>query len=311
MAKTNIEWATKVWNPVTGCDKVSPGCKFCYAERLATTRLKHLPEYHNGFLGNVLTHMSRAEQPLHWKKPAIIFVNSMSDMFHESISDIFLLSLVGIMAECPQHIFLCLTKRPLLAYKWLQRVNIKLPKNIWIGISAENQEMLNRRLPVLMQIPCAGRFLSLEPLLDEVDLLEGTAQCVFRGVNTSGGSTGIDWVIVGGESGHQARPSRPDWYYLLRDQCNIMNVPFFFKQWGEWIDIDNGYKYLESLPQGSIYKFKTHNFGTVYKSCMVHKVGKHNAGKLLEGKLYQNYPEQFKHITNFYTNEKKIISHSD
>jgi protein gp37 len=206
--KTAIEWTDKTWNPSTGCTKVSPGCKHCYAEVLTQRFTNH---FTNGF--DFTLHENRLEQPLHWRKPSRIFVNSMSDLFHEDMPLEFLQRVFAVMRECPQHVFQILTKRherllelaPLLEWS----------ENVWMGVSVETQQYAVR-VDHLRQVPAHVRFLSCEPLLGPLDLnLEG-----------------IHWVITGGESGAGFRPVSHDWVRAIRDQCLDAQVAFFHKQWG-------------------------------------------------------------------------------
>lgn len=213
MANSQIEWTDATWNPVTGCSKVSPGCKNCYAERLAH-RLQAMgqPNYANGF--RLTFHESMLERPLEWKKPLLIFVNSMSDLFHEDIPLDFLLRTFEVMRQASWHRFQILTKRSerLLALDTL----IDWPVNVWMGVSVENDKY-RFRIDYLRKAHAQTKFLSLEPLLGplpDLNLAE------------------IDWVIVGGESGPGARPINKEWVVDLRDQCLLAKVPFFFKQWG-------------------------------------------------------------------------------
>ena len=275
---TGIEWTDETWNPVTGCSKVSEGCRHCYAERVShrfgwtesswTAR---------NVVQNVQLHPERLSQPLQWRKPRRIFVNSMSDLFHEQVTDEFIAAVFAVMAEANWHTFQILTKRPQrmlevvnsLAFDFDgavfngHRVTWPLP-NVWLGVSVENQRAADERIPLLLQTPAAVRFLSCEPLLGPVDL---TAIPAIDGMNTSvlapecwgdcacdkafgfdkgckrhGGdgqlTRRIDWVIAGGESGPSARPMHPDWARSLRDQCQETAVPFLFKQWGGWAAID-------------------------------------------------------------------------
>ena len=219
--KSKIEWTQATWNPVTGCTKVSPGCKHCYAERLAK-RLQAMgvKKYANGF--KVTLHEDALEIPLRWKHPRIIFVNSMSDLFHEEVPLEFIRKVFAVMKQARQHIFQVLTKRaermaelaPLL--EW--------PPNVWMGVSVENQHY-TYRIDLLRQVPASVRFLSLEPLLGPIPDLN---------------LDGIHWVIVGGESGPGARPMRKEWVLDIRDQCQRAGVLFFFKQWGGVYKSRNG-----------------------------------------------------------------------
>ncbi len=210
---SKIEWTDATWNPVTGCDKVSPGCKHCYAERLSH-RLKAtgMAKYRNGF--EVTLHPDTLEIPLHWRKPRSIFVNSMSDLFHDKVPDQFVRDVFDVMERADWHRYQVLTKRP----ERVANLNSELPwpEQVWLGVSVESKGYVHR-IDLLRETDAAVKFLSLEPLLGP--LLE---------LNLDG----IDWVIVGGESGPGARRMEADWATDLRDQCLAAGVPFHFKQWG-------------------------------------------------------------------------------
>jgi protein gp37 len=210
---SKIEWTESTWNPVTGCNKISPGCKNCYAERMAK-RLKLMgsERYVNEF--KLTLHEDVIEEPLNWKKPKTIFVNSMSDLFHERIPLEFIQKVFNVMVKAEWHTFQILTKRS----ERLEELSKFLPwsKNIWMGVSVENQKY-TYRINNLQKVPSAVRFLSVEPLIGKITKLD---------------LRGIDWVIVGGESGPKARFMDPDWVRLIRDKCNEQEVSFFFKQWG-------------------------------------------------------------------------------
>ncbi len=208
---TAIEWTDATWNPATGCDKVSPGCDHCYAERIALRDPKNFP---TGFA--VTLHPERLDKPLHWREPRRIFVNSMSDLFHDQIPDQFIEQVWDTMAAAPQHTFQLLTKRPGRMRSLLRHWQV-LP-NVWLGVSAENQKWADVRLPILAETPAAIRFVSAEPLIGPISLADHLP--------------GLDWVIVGGESGPEHRPMDPDWARDLRDQCTSAGVAFLFKQWG-------------------------------------------------------------------------------
>lgn len=211
---SSIEWTDATWNPVTGCSRVSPGCARCYAERIAE-RFRGTVAFPNGF--DLTLHPDRLEVPLKWKRSRRIFVNSMSDLFHEDVPIEFIRSVFGTMQQAEQHQFQILTKRgarlsevaPLL--EW--------PPNVWIGVSVEYQYWTSR-ISHLLAVPAAVRFLSCEPLLGPLHLDLG----------------GIDWVIVGGESGPRARPMRVEWATSIQRQCEAAGVAFFFKQWGNHDD---------------------------------------------------------------------------
>lgn len=211
--KSAIEWTESTWNPLSGCTKISPGCKHCYAERMAN-RLRAMGQqnYVNGFA--LTLHEDSLELPLQWKKPKTIFVNSMSDMFHVDVPRSFILKAFDVMYRAYWHRFQVLTKRA----ERLAVLSEELPwpENIWMGVSVETQEYL-RRVDYLRETKAAIKFLSLEPLLGPLEEI-----CL----------DGIDWVIVGGESGPGARAIDAKWVLSIRDQCLAANVPFFFKQWG-------------------------------------------------------------------------------
>jgi protein gp37 len=212
-SKSKIEWTESTWNPITGCTKVSPGCKFCYAERMSK-RLQAMgkPTYINGF--QVAVHEETFEYPLLIKKPKVIFVNSMSDLFHEAIADEVILRLFDVMRKASWHTFQILTKRA----ERLSQINslIEWPDNIWAGVSVETSDYLSR-IDHLRATNAKIKFLSVEPLLGPLPDLD---------------LTNIDWVIVGGESGPKSRKMEEDWVIQIRDTCITQNVPFFFKQWG-------------------------------------------------------------------------------
>ena len=210
---SHIEWTDATWNPVTGCSKVSPGCKFCYAERLAH-RLQAMGQknYRNGFEVTLQPHM--LEHPLHWRQPRRVFVNSMSDLFHNEVPTTYIERVFGVMRRAHWHQFQVLTKRSERLLE-LNRI-LQWQPQIWMGVSVENEDYLFR-VDHLRRTGAAIKFLSIEPLLGPLHNL---------------GLRGIDWVIVGGESGPHARPLDPAWVQALRDRCAAARVPFFFKQWG-------------------------------------------------------------------------------
>ena len=323
MAQSKIEWTERVWNPVTGCTKVSQGCKNCYAERQALAHQQHpnpkiAHPYRNGF--GVTLHPDRLHQPLHWRKPSRIFVNSMSDLFHQDVPDHFIAAVFGVMASCPQHTFQVLTKRPQRMLEWFQLIDRARPEcrecqaeicrsealhaipnnktdgggwhprlrsllgydtrwplpNVWLGVSTENQETADQRIPQLLQTPAVVRFVSCEPLLGPVDLAGVSGGNDYLGDHWDRNvGPGIDWVIAGGESGPGARPMHLDWARSLRDQCAAARVPFFFKQWGEWAPIGT------SGPHGP-RKYD------VESGCT--RVGKTAAGNHLDGRKHLEFP---------------------
>lgn len=216
--RSQIEWTDATWNPVTGCTKVSPGCDHCYAMRIAT-RFAGTPAYPRGF--GVTLHPGRLDRPIRWKRPRRIFVNSMSDLFHSDIPDEYIVRVWDVMANAPQHVYQVLTKRHGRMRSLVASGALRTLPNVWLGVSVEDQKRAELRIPALLGAPASVRFLSCEPLLGPVNLHLGD-------------TPGIDWVIVGGESGPGARPMQPDWARSLRDQCGAAGVPFHFKQWGDW-----------------------------------------------------------------------------
>lgn len=212
MAHSSIEWTEQTWNPTTGCTKISQGCKFCYAEVMAKRlQAMGIEKYKNGF--KVTLHRDVLDAPRKWK-PSVIFVNSMSDLFHENIPLDYIKEVFYVMNDCRQHNFQVLTKRSELLVEYNEYLT--WTENIWMGVSVEDARVLSR-IDDLRQCSAAIKFLSLEPLLGPLPKLN---------------LTGIDWVIVGGESGRKARPIKEQWVIDIRDQCMEANVPFFFKQWG-------------------------------------------------------------------------------
>lgn len=214
--QSTIEWTEQTWNPVTGCTKISPGCKHCYAETMAR-RLKAMGVhgYENGFDLTLLP--DRLRQPLERRKPTIYFVNSMSDLFHEEIPDAYIRKVFDIIKQTPQHTYQILTKR---AHRLSEFFNTyEAPQNAWLGVSVEDKKYGIPRIEALRNVPVRIRFLSVEPLLEDLGLIDLQE---------------IQWVIVGGESGPMARPMKQDWVLNIKRQCEQQNVAFFFKQWGGW-----------------------------------------------------------------------------
>ncbi len=276
-ARSRIEWTDATWNPTTGCNKVSAGCKNCYAERMAE-RLQNMDgsgRYRNGFTLTMHDDERTMSIPERWKKPKLIFVNSMSDLFHERVTDRFILDVFDVMSRCPQHIFQVLTKRPRrLSDFALQHGRHNFPTNLWLGTSIESSDVALERLDLLAEIghltDVAVRFVSFEPLLGPISLRHSLDVW------------GVNWAIVGGESGPRARPMLPDWARSVRATCRRtptclkvfeligappemmqhIGVPLFFKQWGEYNQ------------QGV-------------------RVGKKAAGRLLDGVLHDEMPQAY------------------
>jgi len=213
MSSSKIEWTESTWNPVTGCTKISSGCTNCYAEKMAK-RLKAMGQinYQNGF--NLTCHENALDIPLRWKKSRLIFVNSMSDLFHEYVSDEFIQRVFAVMQKAKQHQFQVLTKRAVRLEQMSQ--SLPWPENIWIGVTVEDAHNTSR-IDCLRKVKASVKFLSIEPLLGPIPSIN---------------LDGIDWVIVGGESGPCSREIREEWVLDIRDQCLRNQVPFFFKQWG-------------------------------------------------------------------------------
>ena len=310
MAKySRIEWTDATWSPVTGCTPISEGCENCYARRMAK-RLAGRCGYPAVDPFRATIHPERLDEPFRWKKPRRVFVCSMSDLFHEDVPYEFIYDIWDVMVKNRQHTFLILSKRPDRMQSFIERVMVnrmdyaymlgntpegkearkwalKPVQNVWLGVTAENQQRADERIPILLEIPAAVRFVSVEPMLGLVDLTgirfdRNTIMNVLEGCGINRLSPcqsipnafceKINWVICGGETGPGARPMHPDWVRSLRDQCQDSGVPFFFKQWGEF----------EYLRQGA-----KNGDGKI----VAHKVGKKRAGRLLDGREWNEMPE--------------------
>ena len=247
---TKIEWTDESWNPVTGCTKCSPGCANCYAEA-NISRLQANPKtaekYRNGF--KVTMHPDELEKPLHWKKPRKIFLCSMGDLFHEDVPFEFIVDVMTVMCLTSQHTYQVLTKRPERMAEYFNKYIV--PSNAWFGVTVCNQDEADKKIPILETIPATIKFISIEPMLTPIDLTRFLVRfrcwgCKFETPESPEGficprcrktymgsqyfSPAIDWVIVGGETGRNARPMNPDWARAIRDQCRVSETPFFFKQ---------------------------------------------------------------------------------
>lgn len=301
MNRTTIEWTDYTWNPVTGCTKVSAGCRECYAETMAKRfwgkrKFTHVQMYENRLW----------EPDLNAKKwrGKKVFVCSMSDLFHPDVTSSFIDDVLETIHNNPDTIFQVLTKRPERALEMLTGLPvaraIEVPPNLWIGVSCENQETANERIPLLLQIPAAVRFLSCEPLLGPIDIGKATQAGGIEFEKKYGKipygftwfrSNQIHWVIAGGESGRNARPMHPDWVRSLRDQCAKALVPFFFKQWGEYIPFEQFSIDIKREIRSGNCNHKIEMFGAddgiIYH---LHKVGKSKSGNLLDGKQHLNFP---------------------
>ncbi|HPS52999.1 MAG TPA: phage Gp37/Gp68 family protein [Phycisphaerae bacterium] len=371
MSEHKIGWLNvpgykgETWNPIIGCSKCSPGCQHCYAERMAG-RLVNIKqtEYYSGVVNHLVENSygrvvdtvwngktafveSALEKPLHWKQPRVIFVCSMSDLFHETVPFEWIDQVFAIMARCPQHKFLLLTKRPqrMVEYfaniggtsrhDWvwtcmarqmnvshLKGINWPLP-NVGIGVTICNQEEADAKIPMLLSIPAAMRFVSIEPMLGKIVLQTDTKYCETCGLHFNpieieseiehrdgsktievetfcercheiepemmstvcGCHIGLDWIIVGGESGPKARPMHPDWVRNIQQQCSDSGVPFFFKQNGEWLNSDK-------FSEGEIIAAIVCNRWYVFDDGIgMIQCGKQRAGHLLDGLEYREYPK--------------------
>lgn len=322
---TGIEWTDEVFNPTTGCTKVSQGCKHCYAETIAKRFWKGRP------FTDVQCHADRLEKPLRWRKPKRIFVNSMSDLFHKDVPDEFIAEVWGIMAASPQHTFQLLTKRPermrellnnepnqtiwdgssffeqvQLAWKDADtRSNIiKWPlPNVILGVSIEDQATADERIPLLLETPAACRMVSYEPALGPVDLgclhHDGITNVdALRGqhgvlVPLRGKCSSLDWIVAGGESGPKARPAHPDWFRAIRDQCAAAGVPLLFKQWGEWLpdnQLDQSQFVVKRGHPGAPPDLIGKEVCNLSPGLHAFKAGKKRAGRLLDGRLHDEFP---------------------
>lgn len=289
--KSRIEWTDATWNPMTGCTPVSEGCEHCYAKRYAE-RFKGRFGYPADEPFRVTLHGDRQGQPLRWQRRRKIFVCSMGDFFHEEVPVGFIRHTLMVMRDCGQHTFIVLTKRPKRMKQALEESKKKTDycwplRNVWLGVTAENQRTADERIPILLQIPAAVRFVSVEPMLGPVDIYQwlGGNRDIKPPHPYNGG---LDWVICGGESGPGARPMHPDWVRSLRDQSVNTGVPFFFKQWGEW-------KSEEQF--GTEVVLRELGFNQCVSkggenSYMLHtRVGKKAAGRLLDGREWNEWPE--------------------
>lgn len=217
MDKSAISWTTSTWNPVTGCTKVSPGCANCYAEKIATQRRG--PAFPRGF--DITLRPHKVRDPIKWRHPRLVFVNSMSDLFHRDIPREYLREIWDTMVQADHHIYQVLTKRPHRAARLVADLGLELPAHIWLGVSAENQAMADSRIPALLDIGAATPWVSAEPLLGPVDLTPWLDR--------------LEWVVVGGESGPGRREMCYDWARAIRDDCAAAGVAYYYKQ-------GNGYR---------------------------------------------------------------------
>jgi len=301
MSKSKIEWTDAVWNPVTGCTKISVGCQNCYAERMSK-RLAGRCGYPKDEPFKVTLHPEKINEPWKWKKPRRIFVNSMSDLFHDDVPFEFIKLVWATMVTSRQHIYMILTKRPkrmLEFFEWMEEQEFKVETTwpcVWLGVSVENQATADERIPLLLQTPAVVKFISAEPLLGPVSLAGFDGQTYRPWLDSVAWEVDIDWIIVGGESGPGARPMHPDWVRILRDQCQASGTKFFFKQWGEWNQVgecgnesDDGKYYRDNNVQRINHNggMGYHGAGAIYMK----RVGKKQAGRELEGRTWDELPE--------------------
>ncbi len=314
--KSRIEWTERTWSPITGCTKVSQGCKNCYAEREVETRWSKNPKsiWFGRKFTDIQCHPEQLDAPMRWKTPSRIFVCPRSDLFHESVPDEFIDRVFAVMALAKQHVFQVLTKRPerMLDYlsvaesedsDWLERIcdhavrisgspcsasfieDIDWPiHNIWLGVSIEDQPTADERIPLLLQTPAAVRWVSAEPLLGPVSINQYLPDLCFSDIKirrSANKKPHLDWLVVGGESGPNARPMHPDWPRSLRDQCVNVGVPFFFKQWGEWL-------HYSQIPKG--WSRKTEPLHAWGNGGVSYRIGKKAAGRMLDGRTWDQYP---------------------
>jgi len=344
---TKIEWTDETWNPVTGCTRISPGCLHCYIERQTPMRVqrKRFDGDQIGAVLPVQLHPERLGKPLTWRKPLRIFVCSMADLFHDDVPDEFIARVWATMALAPRHTFQVLTKRAgrmrsLLSDPWWSEtllpeivhqladgrgyeMRYPLP-NVWVGVSTETQKWADIRIPQLLDTPAAVRWISAEPLLGPVDLanwIPGRCACQplgpggllppIEGVHWHGCPAlryrGLDWVVVGGETGPGSRPMHPQWARTIRDQCAAAGVPYFFKQWGDLAPADVD-RYSELLmfsgrDQGCVVELDgrvsvawsmsgadLRDDGPSPTGAIMRRVGKKRAGRELDGRTWDEFP---------------------
>jgi len=285
--RSAIEWTDTTWNPTTGCTKVSPGCDHCYAERIVERFAG------KGSFAVVTRSEPKLFAPFTWRKPRRVFVNSMSDLFHDQVPDAFIVQVFSVMARTPRHTYQLLTKRhgrmrSLLSTDGFRDAVLALTpgalwplRNLWLGVSVEDQPRAALRIPALLDTPAWIRWLSCEPLLGPIDLdaADHDARC----------DGGIDWLVVGGESGPGARPMHPDWARGLRDQCADSAIPFFFKQWGEWVAAPSNYG--PDVPQRARHATELvfSRASDVDGQIMLRR-GKKTAGRELDGRTFDEFP---------------------
>lgn len=345
-----IAWTDETWNPIRGCSKVSAGCAHCYAETMAA-RFCGDGQPYAGLIeggrwsGKVRMVPEHLKDPLRWRRPRRVFVNSMSDLFHESLSFQDIASIFGVMAAAPEHTFQVLTKRAKRmaeffawlkqegdaihpfekgrttermvvlgqAFDWVNALERGGPwplPNVWLGVSVENQTAADERIPILLQVPAAVRWISMEPLLGPVDLtmIQHGAH-VFDALGGGGfhetsfeplpAPARLDWVVVGGERGPKARPMHPGWVQRLRDQCATAHVPFLMKQWGEWGPLQHPFDYVTNSDGCQIIGDSGRLHGRPWPGWksqkpgaeVVIRHGRAKAGRVLDGRIHDAFPK--------------------
>lgn len=312
MTEHKISWLNmpgykpETWNPIIGCSKVSTGCDNCYAEKFAFRIVNMLEKsksetYHvyqnaankQGWTGRTALNTDHIDKPMKWKDKRMVLVCSMGDLFHENVPFEWIDAVFSVMSDNDQHIYILLTKRPhkVEAFFDWKKNNLGFdwaPKdNIWFGVTIENQEQANKRLPYLNYFYAAVKFVSVEPMLSAIDFSESIGETLKW--HAGGLKNCISWVICGGESGNKARPMHPDWVRFLRDQCRLAEVPFFFKQWGEWgivSGLGNQKGKICFNSSGREQWLPSHFGYSVMK-----KIGRNAAGNLLDGEQHHNWPK--------------------
>lgn len=352
--KTKIEWTDATWNPLSGCSRVSTGCENCYAEGIAR-RFSGPGQNFEGLIakggqwnGHIKLHSHKLDEPWRWVRPRRVFVNSMSDLFHENVPFEFIATVFAVMSVTTRHTYQVLTKRPARMLEFFHWLNDGMAldhnshwvigdnqtdhlfqflhaheiqwepctkkrggydncgptfpyENVWLGVSVENQETADERIDLLSQCPAKVRFISAEPLLGPISITQWPLQ-------GRHGWPGLNWVICGGESGPGARPMHPDWARSLRDQCQAAGVPFFFKQWGEWLGCDQFDLAIEIDDDPEISRFDHREWGdgkwaepwrpmwcdwqdgNIDAANAVIRIGKKRAGRLLDGREWNEMP---------------------
>jgi protein gp37 len=284
---TKIEWTNKTWNPITGCTKISPGCTHCYAERMATRLAGRFgyPEAPHQF--DVTFHEDRLQVPFHWRKPRMIFVSSMGDLFHNHVATSIILRVLAVIQACPHHTFQILTKHPKrMAITFQLNPQYRNLPNLWLGVSVENPDYL-WRVRDLLTCHAPVKFVSLEPLLAPIDLCQPVSPHRKHLLIDH-----LQWVIVGGESGPGARPMHPAWAQDLSDQCQASGVPFFFKQWGAWAPLRSILSTTPTFqPNGNVRRAVVFaNPPSTANHAVMYHVTKKRAARLLDGRERNEMP---------------------